>query len=82
MTMELIFSVVTLVVTGLLGMFTKNSVIPSRFIPLQNLVIGIVAGLFAVYFGLFDDIVLAIFIGVGMAFSAGGVYDFFDKLKK
>ena len=39
-TYELIFMVVTATITGILGCVTKDRVIPSRFIPLQN--IGII----------------------------------------
>ena len=37
-TIELIFSLVMAIVTGLLGAILKNKVIPARFIPVQNLV--------------------------------------------
>lgn len=75
MTMELIFSAVTLVVTGLLGVITGKTSIPNKYIPIQNLVIGIIAAVVATGFGLFENIPTAIVVALGMAFAAGGTYD-------
>lgn len=75
MTLEFIFAIVTAVVTAILGAILKGGVVPSRFIPLQNLLIGIIAAIVAVYFGLFDDAATAILISVGMSLGAGGAYD-------
>ena len=75
MTFELIFAVVTAVITGLLGAITKNRVVPSRFIPLQNIVIGIISGLIAVYFNLFQDIPTALIMSLAVALGVGGAYD-------
>lgn len=75
MTYELIFAVVTAVVTGILGAITKNKAIPSRFIPIQNIVIGCIAAVVAVYFNLFEDIPTAIVLSLATALSAGGAYD-------
>ena len=78
MTMEVIFMGVTAIVTA---MFFKDSVIPSRFIPIQNLVIGIISAVLAVVFGLFDNIALAIAVSLFTAFGVGGLYDL-AKTKK
>lgn len=75
MTVEFIFAVVTAVVTAILGTFLKDGVVPKRFIPLQNLVIGIIAAIVAVYFGLFNDIPTAILVSLGMSLGVGGAYD-------
>lgn len=75
MTFELIFAVVTAVITGVLGAFTKNRVVPSRFIPLQNIVIGLISAVVAVYFGLFNDIPTAIVMSLAIALGVGGAYD-------
>lgn len=75
MTVEFIFAVVTAVVTAILGTFTKNNVVPSRFIPLQNLIIGIIAAVVSVYMGLFDNYAVAILVSLGMALGVGGAYD-------
>lgn len=75
MTFELIFAVVTAVVTGVLGTLTKNKVIPSRFIPLQNIVIGLISAVVAIYFKLFTDIPTAIVMSLAVALGVGGAYD-------
>lgn len=75
MTVEFIFAIVTAVVTGILGSITGKTSIPNRFIPIQNLVIGCVAALVAVYFNLFSDIPTAIIVSLGMSFGVGGAYD-------
>jgi hypothetical protein len=81
-TTELIFAVVTAVVTGVLGAITKKRVIPSKYVPLQNILIGILSGLIARYFGLFQDIPTAILIMVATALSVGGAYDALQIPKK
>jgi hypothetical protein len=75
MTFELIFAVVTAVITGVLGAIMKNRVIPSKYIPIQNIVIGIISGLIAVYFGLFQDIPTALVMSLAIALGVGGAYD-------
>ena len=75
MTVEIIFAVVTAVVTGIAGVITGKTELPNRFIPIQNLIIGIIAAVVSIYFNLFDDIGMAIIISLGMSFGAGGVYD-------
>lgn len=75
LTVEFIFAVVTAAVTALAGTFFKNNIVPARFIPLQNLVIGIVAAVVAISLGLFDNIGVAILVSLGMSLGVGGAYD-------
>ena len=70
-TVELIFAVVTAVVTGLLGTVLKNNVVPSRFIPLQNLVIGIISSVIAVGFDLYSSIPVAVFTCIAVSMGVG-----------
>ena len=81
MSMELIFSVVTAVVTGVLGAIMKNRVVPSKFIPLQNILIGILAGVIALYYKLFNDAPTAIIVSLAIALGVGGTYDAFQITK-
>ena len=81
-TIELIFAVVTAVLTGIAGVFTKNSKIPDKYIPIQNLIIGVVAAVVAVYFKLFDNYPVAIFVSLAIAFGVGGAYDLAHGSKK
>lgn len=75
MSFELIFAVVTAVVTGMLGAITGKSKIPNKYIPIQNIIIGCIAALLAVYFELFNDIPTAIIVSLGIALGVGGAYD-------
>lgn len=74
-TFEFIFSVVTALLTGILGTFFKDRVVPARFIPVQNTIIGIVAAIVAVSQGLFDNVGVAILVSLGMSLGVGGAYD-------
>ncbi len=74
-TLDLIFMLVQAVLTGILGAFMKDNVIPARFVPIQNIVIGIVSAFIAIYFGLFNNIPTAIFICLAVSLGVGGGYD-------
>lgn len=74
-TVELIFMLVQAIVTAVLGVFVKNSILPSKWIPIQNIVIGIISGLVALGFGLFNDIPTAIVTCLAISLSVGGAYD-------
>ena len=75
MTMELIFGVVQALVTASLASFTKNGKVPKKYIPYQNIIVGILSGLLAVYFKMYDDVVLAMFICLSTSLGVGGAYD-------
>lgn len=81
MTIEIIIAIVTAVVTALLGMIFKNNVIPSRFIPLQNLIISIVATIITIATGLVSNPLIAGLICFGAAFGVGGLYDLIHTKK-
>lgn len=81
-TIELIFSLVMAIVTGILGTILKDKVVPSRFIPLQNLVIGLISAGLAIAFGLFDNIPIAIFTCLAISMGVGGTYDLTQTNKK
>lgn len=74
-TFEFVFAVVTALLTGVLGTFFKDRVVPARFIPIQNIVIGVVAAIVAVSLGLFDNVGVAILVSLGMSLGVGGAYD-------
>lgn len=74
-TFELIFMVSTAFVTAIVGVFTKNRVLPARFIPLQNIAIGLLAAIVATYFNLFDNLLVAILVSLATSLGVGGAYD-------
>jgi len=81
-TLELIFAVVTAVITGILGAVMKDKVLPSKYIPIQNIIIGLIAAFIAVCFNLFDNYPLAILVSLGMSLGVGGAYDATKTKKK
>lgn len=81
-TVELIFALVTAIVTGLLGMILKDRVVPARFIPLQNLIIGVISATIAIAFDMFPNTPIAIFTCLAIAMGVGGTYDLAQTNKK
>lgn len=75
MTFDLVFGVIQAVVSIILAYCTKNTVVPSKWIPLQNLIVGILAGLCSYFFGIYTNLGVAIFSSLAVALAVGGVYD-------
>lgn len=82
MTIETIMAVVTGVVTYFVGLITKNEVIESKYIPLQNILIGLITGLLAYFCGLGDNILIVILNCLIGAMGAGGTYDLLQTKNK
>ena len=74
-TIELIFALVQAVITAILGTFLKDSVVPSKWIPIQNIVIGLISAGIAIGFGLFSNIPIAIVTCLAISLGFGGTYD-------
>ena len=81
-TIELIFALVQAVITGILGSFLKDNIIPAKYIPLQNIGIGVVSAIVAVYFNIFNDIPTAIFFCLVISLGVGGTYDLIKTRSK
>ena len=75
--MEITYMVVITAITLILGAITKSfiDVIPSKFIPLQNLVIGIVSAIICIAFKIETDILQAFILCLLSTLGAGGLYD-------
>ncbi len=74
-TVELIFILVQAILTAILGVFLKDNVVPSRWIPIQNIVIGLISSFVAIYFNLFPNIPVAIITCLAISLGVGGGYD-------
>lgn len=74
-TIELIFALVQAVITAILGTFLKDSVVSSKWIPIQNIVIGLISAGIAIGFGLFSNIPIAIVTCLAISLGVGGTYD-------
>lgn len=76
MTIEEIVMVVTALVTLIFGELSKRlGWVKKKYIPYQNLVIGIVAGLLVYFTGLSESIVASIITCLCSSLCAGGTYD-------
>lgn len=75
--MEIDYLVILTLVTYCLGAITKTFVekIPSKFIPLQNLIIGLVAGLICYFTKIETDLVQSLVLCLMASFGAGGISD-------
>lgn len=78
MELEVIIGAVTLIVTWVLGELSKKyGWIEKKVIPLQNLLVGVIAGL--IYSIITKDVNLVI---SSLGLFAGGTYDVFHNLRK
>lgn len=78
MDLEIIVSIVTVIVSFVLGLIAKKIIwVNNHIIPLQNLIIGIIASV--IYYIITKDVNLVI---AGLGLFTGGVYDIANNLKK
>lgn len=70
-----IFALVAAIVTAVSGVMFKNSVVPAKYIPIQNLFIGIISAIVAIYMNIYPSIPVAIFTCLSISMGVGGVYD-------
>ena len=74
-TWEILFGISQAIITAIIGVFTKDTLIDSKYIPIQNLVIGILSGMLAIVTGIYDNTINAMLIGIAISFGVGGAYD-------
>ena len=74
-TWEILFGISQAIITAIIGMFTKDTIVDSKYIPIQNLIIGILSGLLAIVTGIYDNTINAMLIGIAISFGVGGAYD-------
>lgn len=76
MTLNEVIIVVTAFITYVFGLLAKKfGWMESKYIPIQNLLIGLVAGLLVYFGGLSDNIISSVIICSASALTAGGTYD-------
>lgn len=82
--MTLTISVIVMLVTYICGAITKIFIeeIPNRYIPIQNVIIGIISGVICFFIEIDDNIIESILICLMSALSAGGISDLVDTNKK
>ena len=76
MTMDVLTTVCTTVITYVFGECAKKwNWIETKYIPVQNLLIGVVIGALAFILDLNDNIISSIILCLAGSFCAGGTYD-------
>ncbi len=75
--MTISLSVVIMLVAYIFGaitkLFTQN--LPSKFIPMQNVVIGLISGIICFFLKLDENLLNSILVGIMSTMSAGGIAD-------
>ena len=75
--MEITYVVVVFIVTYILGAITKTFIdaIPNKYIPIQNVIIGITSGFICYLIGIETDLITSIVLCFMAAIGAGGTAD-------
>ncbi len=81
--MTLTSSIVIMLVAYVFGAITKMFIdtIPNKFIPIQNVLIGVLSGIICFYLKINDTLLEAILLGIMSTMSAGGLADLIDTKK-
>lgn len=82
--MEITYVVIIGIVTYILGAITKLFIdkIPNKYIPFQNVVIGIIAGLICYFTKIEPNILQALVLCLTASMGAGGVADLTQTKKE
>lgn len=82
-TTEAVLGLCNIVITYIFGLLAKKyGWIESKYIPLQNLCIGVVAGVLAWLLGLSDNVILSVVTCLVGSFTAAGLYDTIKTRRK
>lgn len=81
--MEITYMVILTIITYIFGAITKLFVnnVPNKYIPLQNVIIGVIAGLICYFTKIEASLLQALCLCLMSTMTAGGVADLKD-LKK
>ena len=75
-TVEAIIGLCNIIVTLIFGFLAKKfNWIESKYIPIQNLVIGLLAGVLSYAVGLTDNLIVSVVSCLIGSMAAGGIYD-------
>lgn len=75
-TIEMITMVVTAIITAIFGELAKRfNWIEKKYLPFQNLCIGLFIGIIAYLVGLNTNLLSAVLYGIFASMTAGGMYD-------
>lgn len=81
--MTITLSVVIMLVAYIFGAITKIFIdkLPNKYIPIQNVIIGIISGIICFYLNIDNNLLNSILIGIMSTMSAGGIADLIDVKK-
>lgn len=82
--MEITYVIVVAIVAYIFGAINKIFVneVPNKFIPIQNVGIGLVSGIICYFTKVEPDILQSIFLCLVATMSAGGISDLIKIFKK
>lgn len=82
--MEITYIVIVAIVAFVCGAITKCFVeqIPNKFIPLQNVVIGVISAFLCYFSGIETDLIQAFVLCLMATMGAGGIADLTKLIKK
>lgn len=75
--MEITYTVIVALITLIFGAITKAFVeqVPDKYIPIQNVIIGILAAIVCLVFKVETDVLQAFVLCLMASLGAGGAYD-------
>lgn len=81
--MTITLSVVIMLVAYIFGAITKIFIdkLPNKYIPIQNVIIGIISGIICFYLDIDNNLLNSILIGIMSTMSAGGIADLIEVKK-
>ena len=82
--MEITYVIIIAIIAYICGAITKIFIdsIPNKYIPIQNVVIGIISGLICYFIGIEPNLLQAIVLCLVATMGAGGVADLINIKNK
>lgn len=82
--MEITYVVIIAIIAYILGSITKVFIdkVPNKFIPLQNVIVGIVSGLICYFTNIETSLLQALVLCLVSTMGAGGIADLTKLFKK
>lgn len=84
MRMEITYVVIIAIVAYILGAITKMFIdaVPNKYIPIQNVVVGILSALICYFTGIETDLLQSIVLCLAATMGAGGIADLINIKNK
>lgn len=75
--MEMTYTTIVFITTYIVGAITKTFAdnIPNRFIPIQNVIIGVFSGFVCYFIGFEENLVTSLILCIVASLGAGGTAD-------